>query len=53
MSNPYGDPRLQHPGSLAFPDVDPDNDEDEADPPLNGDLPPGGGGGGGFAFESD
>jgi hypothetical protein len=46
VSNPYGDPRLRHPGSLAFPDVDQDNEEEEADPPLNGDLPPVGGGGG-------
>ena len=48
MSNPFGDPRLQHPGnlqqhpgSLAFPDVEQDNEEDEADRPMNGDLPPG------------
>ena len=54
VSNPYGDPRLQHPGnlqqhpgSLAFPDVEGDNDEDESDPPMNGDLPPGGGVGAG------
>ena len=38
VSNPYGDPRLQHPGnlqqhpgSLAYPDVDQDNEEDGHD----------------------